>query len=78
MKYVIDTTAGHEQQCLKRCEQYIDVSSYSQVLILQFISQKHFKKEWYDMKKGFFGVIYFDMYPESRTHIISAAASDFT
>lgn len=61
MWYVIHTKTGYEQQCLERCEQYIDASAYNKVFIPQFIAQKHFKKEWHDVKKVLFpGYLFVD------------------
>ena len=55
MWYVIHTMSGQEQDCKLQCERYVDGQAYQELFIPQYIAQKHFRKEWHDVKKTLFG-----------------------
>ena len=61
MWYVIHTMSGQEQDCKLQCEKYVDGQAYQELFIPQYIAQKHFKKEWHDVKKTLFpGYLFVD------------------
>lgn len=61
MWYVIHTMSGQETDCKLQCERYVDRDAYHEMFIPQYIAQKHFRKEWHDVKKTLFpGYLFVD------------------
>lgn len=52
---------GMEQKCLQQCGKYVGRDDYSEIFIPRYIAQKHFKKEWHEVKKTLFpGYLFID------------------
>ena len=61
MWYVIHTLTGKEQNCKQQCEKYVDRAGYTKIFIPQYITKKHFKQEWHEVKKTLFpGYVFVD------------------
>ena len=61
MWYVIHTLTGKELNCKQQCEKYVDRASYAKIFIPQYITKKHFKQEWHEVKKTLFpGYVFVD------------------
>ncbi len=61
MWYVIHTVSGMEEKCRQQCERYVGRDDYKEMFIPQHIVQKHFKKEWHEVKKPLFpGYLFVD------------------
>lgn len=59
--YVIHTVSGMEQKCLQQCKKYVEEMHYEEMFIPQYITQKHFKKEWHEVKRVLFpGYVFVD------------------
>ena len=54
MWYVIHTMSGMEAKCMQQCQKYVDNSDYNEMFIPQYISKKHYKQEWHEVKKTLF------------------------
>lgn len=61
MWYVIHTVSGMEEKCRQQCEKYIGQDDYKEIFVPQHIVQKHFKKEWHEVKRPLFpGYLFVD------------------
>lgn len=61
MWYVIHTMTGKEQECLQLCRKYVEQTSYHEMFVPCYTAQKHFKKEWHEVKKTLFpGYLFVD------------------
>ena len=54
MWYVIHTMSGMEAKCMQQCQKYVDDSDYNEMFVPQYISKKHYKQEWHEVKKTLF------------------------
>lgn len=61
MWYVIHTMSGQEQHCLEQCKRYFSPEDYQEIFVPQYIAQKHFQKEWHEVRKTLFpGYLFVD------------------
>lgn len=61
MWYVIHTISGQEHHCLEQCRRYLSSADYIEMFVPQYVAQKHFKKEWHEVRKTLFpGYLFVD------------------